>query len=470
MNHSRNLVETFEKTYILTIKAEIPLSRPKTHALQTLSAYIMSIRSNIHQITHSRNFRHGILYTVFSFVNSGISFILLLILAKYLTPADYGSLNLFTIFVTLLNIIIALCTTSYITVAFFQKKREELQKIIFIAFATTTVMLIIMACALLLIPNFVEKSVGVPIEYLWLGLMICYFGVFNNVNLDIWRLEEKPVTYGIYSVSFAVCNFILSFWLIVGLKYGWQGRVYAWYILGVLYFVVSLIFLVKRKYLVVSIPSLCLIKETYAYSLPLLPHTASFWLKQGLDRYIINYFHDQAVVGYFSFALNLAAIIGIVGTAFNATNSVFIYKKLSEGYEKAKGVLSKQTKLMTIVFLGVSLTVGIFAFCLIHFFFPQYEAGIQYIIPLCLAGFFQCIYLLWVNYLFFYNRTKELMYTTVSTAILQIVLSLWLTRYSPLYTAYISMAITALTMLVVRYKSKSILNHIQNEKVNIDRS
>lgn len=419
----------------------------------------MNIRSNIHQITHSRNFRHGILYTIFSFVNSGISFILLLILAKYLTPADYGSLNLFTTFVTLLNIIIALCTTSYITVSFFQKKREEIQKIILIAFATTTVMLIIMACTLLLIPDFVEKTVGVPIEYLWLGLMICYFGIFNNVNLDIWRLEEKPVTYGVYSVSFAICNFILSFWLIVGLKYGWQGRVYAWFILGVLYFVVSLIFLVKRHYLVISNPSFKLFKETCAYALPLLPHTASFWLKQGLDRYIINYFHDQAIVGYFSFAMNLAAIIGIVGTAFNATNSVYIYKKLSEGYEKVKGVLSKQTKLMTVVFLSVSLAVGIFAFCLIRFFIPRYEGSIQYIIPLCLAGFFQCIYLLWVNYLFYYKKTKELMHITLSTAILQVLLSIWLTRFSSLYTAYISLFVIILTFILVYLKVNKLERH-----------
>lgn len=419
----------------------------------------MNIRANISQITHSRNFRHGMLYTVFSFVNSGIGFILLLILARYLAPADYGSLNLFTTFVTLLNIVIALCTTSYITVSFFQKSKETLRQIILIAFGTTTGMLVLIAMVMLLFPAFVERSVGVPIEYLWLGIMICYFGVFNNVNLDIWRLEEKPVTYGIYGVSFAVCNFILSFWLIVGMKYGWQGRVYAWFLLGVLYFIISIVFLIKRQYLVLSRPSWDLVKDTFLYALPLLPHTASFWLKQGLDRYIINYFHNQTAVGYFSFAMNLAAIITIIGTAFNATNSVYIYKKLAEGYDKAQGVLSKQTKIMTAVFLAVSIGVGLFAFALIHFFIPRYEGSIQYILPLCLGAFFQCIYLLWVNYLFFYKKTRQLMHITLSTAILQILLSLWLTPYSPLYTAYISMSITLLTMTLVWLKSKKVLKN-----------
>lgn len=418
----------------------------------------MNIRANISQIAHSRNFRHGMLYTVFSFVNSGIGFILLLILARYLTPADYGSLNLFTTFVTLLNIVIALCTTAYITVSFFQKPKETLRQIILIAFGTTTGMLVLISMVMLLFPAFVERSVGVPIEYLWLGVMICYFGVFNSVNLDIWRLEEKPVTYGIYGVSFAVCNFILSFWLIVGMKYGWQGRVYAWFLLGILYFTISIIFLIKRRYLVLSRPSWDLVKETLIYALPLLPHTTSFWLKQGLDRYIINYFHDQAAVGYFSFAMNLAAIITMIGTAFNATNSVYIYKKLAEGYERARGVLRKQTKIMTAVFFTVSIGVGLFAFGLIHFFIPRYEGSIQYILPLCLGAFFQCIYLLWVNYLFYYKKTRQLMHITLSTALLQVLLSLWLTPYSPLYTAYISMTITLLTMILVHHQSKNALH------------
>lgn len=417
----------------------------------------MSLKSNISQIAHSKNFRHGMLYTVFSFVNSGIGFILLLILARYLTPEDYGSLNLFTTFVTLLNIVIALCTTSYITVSFFQKSKETLRQIILIAFSTATAMLTLIALLILLFPAFVEQSVGVPLEYLWLGIMICYFGVFNSVNLDIWRLEEKPVIYGIYGVSFAVCNFILSFWLIVGLKYGWQGRVYAWFMLGTLYFIISIIFLLKRRYLVLSRPPRSLVKETFIYALPLIPHTASFWLKQGLDRYIINYFHDQAAVGYFSFAMNLAAIITMIGTAFNSTNSVYIYKKLAEGYDKAKGVLSKQTKIMTLVFFAVTIAVAIFAFGLIHFFLQRYEESLRYIMPLCIGAFFQCIYLLWVNYLFFYKKTTQLMHITLSTAILQVILSIWLTRYSPIYTAYISMAITAITMIAVMFKSNKYL-------------
>lgn len=420
----------------------------------------MNIKFHISRIIQSKNIKHGMLYTMFSFVNSGISFILLLILARFLTPYDYGQLNLFTTFVTLVNIIITLCTTSYISVSFFQKSKEKVKQIILIALGTTTVMLMIISLTLLLIPGFIEKSIGVPIKYLWLGILICYFQVFNSINLEIWRLEEKPISYGIYSVSFAICNFILTFWLIVGLKFGWEGRVYASWLLGILYFLISILFLIKRRYLVITKPSISLIKETFGYAIPLLPHTSFYWLKQGLDRYIINFFHDQTVVGYFSFAMNLAAIIGIVGTAFNATNSVYIYKKLAEGYRNNRDNLHKQIRVMTVVFLVISIGVIFFAFGLIYWVLPKYSGSGKYIIPLCMASFGQCIYLLWVNFLFFYKKTKRLMLITVTTASLQVILSLWLTRYTSIYTAYIAMFISFITALSVYITTKNVTNQI----------
>lgn len=422
-----------------------------------MSLSYQQLKYQISQIVYNRNFRNGALYTVFSFVNSGISFILLLILARYLTPFDYGKLNLFTTFITLINLLITLCTTSYISVSFFQKDSPTLRKVILITFGTTTLMLVIFSILLLLFPEFMVRIIGISNGYLWLGLLICYFQVFNTVNLDIWRLEEKPIFYGFYSVSFAICNFGLSFWMIVGLNFGWQGRVYAWWLLSVLYFIISIIFLIKRKYLVISKLEISLIKESLIYSLPLLPHTVSFWLKQGLDRYIINYFHNQEIVGYFSFALNLAAIINIIGTAFNATNSVYIYKRLAEGYEKVRSILTKQTKVMTGCFLIISIGVILFACSMIIFLLPKYSYSIQYILPLCLGGFFQCVYLLWVNYLFFYKKTTILMSITLSTALLQIILSLWLTRYSALYTAWISMCITFISATMVIYVSRNTL-------------
>ena len=55
------------------------------------------IRGNI----LNNNIRNGILFAVFSIINSGLNFFLLFILAKNLTIADYGYLNLYNNFITI---------------------------------------------------------------------------------------------------------------------------------------------------------------------------------------------------------------------------------------------------------------------------------------------------------------------------------------------------------------------------------
>jgi O-antigen/teichoic acid export membrane protein len=197
--------------------------------------------------------------------------------------------------------------------------------------------------------------------------------------------------------------------------------------------------------------------DTFAFSIPLLPHHLAFWLKGGMDRYIVNHFHDSAAVGLYSLSFTFAAIINIVGTSFNSNNSVYMFKHLAGGYTQARPAMRRIARLMTLVFAGTCVVVCLGASVFIPIFVPKYAGSVVYLIPACIGAFFQCMYLLYVNYLFFYKKTRSLMYITFTTALLQLSLSLWLTRYSVLYTAWISCAVTALTFAGVYVKSKQIL-------------
>lgn len=410
-------------------------------------------------ILNSKTLKNGMFYTIFAFANNGISFILLLILTKYLQPSEYGSLNLFSTFVTILTLIISLSTTSYIAVAFFRKDIHTFRKIISISLGITTFMLIIIMLLLFTFPTEIQKIVGVKIKFLWIGVMISYFSIYNNVNLDIWRIEEKPIIYGVYSFSFAILNFAITLWLIVGENLGWAGRVYSWGGLSILYFLLNIFFLVHNRYLTLYIPSKSLIKETLIFSLPLIPHNVSFWLKQGADKYILNYFYDTSIVGYFSFAMNMAAIITIIGTAFNASNSVYSFKTLTNLGNTGARKLMHQAKYISLAFLIIAIIVIFIAYIFIKQFILKYDYSTVFLIPLGIGAFFQCLYYLWINYLVYFKKTLLLMIITLSTTIVQITISLIITRYSPLYTAWNSCIFTAITVISLFISAKYIIAH-----------
>lgn len=393
-----------------------------------------------------------------------MNFLLLLFLARFISPDGYGSLNLFNTLISLLSIVISLNTTGIISVEYFNLSRRSLRELLNCVFLVATAVFCTSLLGLLLLHNPIERVVGLKVEYQFIALLICYMQVFSTVTLDIWRLEEKPVMYGIYSMVMVALNFGVTFFMIIALKCGWEGRIYAQLIVGLVFMICTGVILSRKGYLRRILPPAKVCRSALGFGLPLIPHSTSVWLRQGVDRYIINYSYTTAQVGIFSFAYNIANIIHIVGLAFNATNSVYIYKSLAENPEKARGHLYKQTRMLILFFFSITLLVCIGASISVPYLLPQYENSIKYLFPLCMSAACQCIYYLFVNYLFYYKKTRQLMYITFTLSVVHLLLSLIFTRHSIMWTAYITLIINFLIMISVIWYSQKLypLKRVRN--------
>ena len=410
----------------------------------------------LHILKRNSLFKNGALFAFFSFLNSGMNFLLLLVLASFFSTSDYGKLNLVNTFISLLTIFVSLNATGIIAVDFFSKERQYISRLLSTVLCFSTLSFFIFSLILSICSTWAESWFGFSSVYLWFALLICYMQVFSTINLDIWRLEEKPISYGLYSSSIVLANFIGTLILIVAFHSGWVGRLYVQVLFSCLFALLSIVFLIKRGYLRKVWLNKESVHSVLSFGLPLIPHSASIWVRQGLDRYVINYFYLATQVGLYSFAYNFANIIHIIGLAFNATNSVFIYKKLANPGLNTVMELRKQIKMMSLFFSIITMLICGGTMIGVPYFFPVYSDALPYLIPLCISAFFQCIYYLFVNYLFFYKKTRGLMYITFSFSLLHILLSIIFTRYSVLYTAYITMGINILITTAVFLYSRRI--------------
>lgn len=407
-------------------------------------------------LRHNKTVQNGALFSLFSFLNAGISFVLLIIIAGFISPEGYGKINLFSTTVQIFTYFICLNTSGIISVVFFRKDVTEFKRTINTVLVLTIGCFLFLTLLLLLINERLEKAIGLDFYFQWIALWICLFQTLAQLNLNIFRIEEKVKQYGIYSVSSAVLNFVLTVLLVVTFKYDWQGRIYAQIICCMLLFLFSVVFLTKNKYITLLKPNKESFKEALGFGCPLIPHNATPWLRQGLDRYFINVFHNTAQVGLFSLAMNFATIILMVGDAFNQTNSVYIYKNLAnEDQDNVRNKLKKQTMLLSIFFAAITVIIIAGAYVFVPLIFPKYEGAVKYIPFLCLGMFFKCIYFQFCNYLFYYKKTVGLMYITFSCSLLHAALSFCLTRYSIVYTTIISAVVDAMiTMGVFLYSRK----------------
>ena len=415
---------------------------------------IAKIRSFINEIAVSKSIRNGFIFAFFSIVNNGLNFLLLFVLAKYLLPDEYGSLSLYNNFISIIIIISTLGTTGYVSVAYFKEKLEDFKHFVTAIMYVMITVLLFVSFTFFILDSVDIIDIGLSYKFQCFGIVYCFFQFFIVLILDIWRIEEKPYNYGLLTTLLAVLNFGLTFYFL-NMSIGWTSRVYGQIIVTIAMAFIALVILARRKRLIsFKVPSKKYFKIVLLFGLPLVPHLMSVWLRQGLDSYIINYYYSKTEVGLYFFALNFSNLIYILGSAFNASNSIEIYKLLSKGYsEEAKRALKKQNIFISILFIIITIIVIISASLIIPILFPQYIASRIYILPLCIGGFFQIVYLMFVNILFFYSKTKYLMLTTTSFSVIYAAISLIITKYSLLSLSLLTMLINALIAITVMYFS-----------------
>lgn len=409
------------------------------------------------EIFKNKTIINGFLFSLFSFFNQGISFFLILLLANYIAPAEYGKLSLYNTIIMFLGYFISLSTQGYISVSFFQRKDQFKTDFTIINIITFTITLV---CLLILwaFNSSLVSLLNFNSILLYISILITATNLIYNIFLDYLRIKEKIYHYGFISCSFSVLNFALSLLFVINYHYGWQGRVYAQFICCIFFVLLAISYFLRNR--LYSYKSITYSKILYIiqWGLPLIPHLASNWLKQGCDRYIINNFYSMDEVGIFSFALNYINIIIMVGVAFNSSNSVSIYKILSSNSINREQELNKNTKNIFFLYLIASILVIIIGTILIPIILPEYKKAIYYIIILGIYGFLQCLYFLYCNYLFYFNMNKDIMYLTFSTSILHLCLSFVLTRYSLYLTSIIYTISQSIIVFLLYKKSKKLIS------------
>lgn len=421
------------------------------------------MKEKVSLLLKTTTFRNSATFTIYSVLNKTINFLLLFVIANYVSPEGYGKIDLFNTTVLLLGYFISLNTTSVISVNYFSYSKQQLRESISCVLILTLLGGLLFSSSILFFGK-ISSIIGLRSIFILYAIIVSISNVVYDIILNIWRLEENLKQYGVYSIGIVLLNFVLTILLIVHCRLGWTGRVYAQVVSYLILATIGVYALLKKNLIGFYLPKKSVFLDSLRFGLPLIPHSISFWLRQGLDRYLINFFYSSTVLGCYSFALNFANIIQMVGTALNATYSVTIYKKLAENNVIVVQSLLKNSRIVAFVFTILTVFIVCISFVFIPVFFPNYSDSLSYLIFLSLGSLAQCIYLLYVNYIFYYKRTKILMYITFSTSLLHAILSIIVVKYSLMYIAVLNAITNIVIMLLVYIYARKLINqHFNNE-------
>lgn len=421
------------------------------------------ILRTLHNIVHNSTIRNGAYFTLFSSVNKGANFILLILLAKYITPHEYGYWSLFGTIVMLLGYFIAMTTQGYLSVSYFREGMIGVRKTFSCILFTSLITVILMILFTLLLRPLIFQSLGFPWRYLYLAIGISFFTLYTNVCLDMFRIQKNIRNYGIFSCGSAILILLLSIFFVKFMFMGWTGCVLAQIICVCLFGTIGLGIIFRMGGF--ALPDISHWKIMLCWGLPLIPHLATQFIRLGCDRYIINHYYSIEMVGLFSFAYTLAMAISTIGNGFNEANSVNIYETLGNKNlrsEEKKIFLNKQKKYMLLIYLCGLIVIVLLSVLFVPIFLPKYTSAIAYFFFLSFFAFCQCLYFLYTNFLFFFKQTQSLMTITFSFAVIHLIISLLFTQYS-LYCTCAAYCITQLgVVFFVRKKSNQLLEDYFN--------
>lgn len=420
----------------------------------------MNYKAILLKLKYNKTLVNGSLYSLFSFFSQGCNFLLLILVAGYILPADYGKLSIFTTIVTVFNCLVGLNSYGYASVYYFKEPLEDFKKDFTASIVLYVISLLLFGFAISLLSSDVVTALEMTRPFLFIALVVAFGISIFNIHQDYLRIQEKLKNYGVWSVGNALLNFVLTLILVIYFRQGWLGRVYSQFFCFTL-FVLTAFISFYHSHLFSFSWNWKRYKTIILFGIPLVFHLAVIWIRPGIDRYIINYYYSTYEVGIFSFAFNLVSVIVMLGVAFNATSSVSMFKVLgNKKLDKSKKMVSLKALMKTLakIFLGVSLTYLILILPISYFFLPKYRPAIPCFLILFIYGVVQGFYIFFVNYLMFYKRMRLLMNINVLAIILHIILSLLLTRYSLYATMLIYVFSQSLLLFFSMYYSLKMLN------------
>ena len=277
-----------------------------------------------------------------SIINKAIPFFLLPLMTAYLSPAEYGLLSVFQVFISVSQAVAGMGLSNNITRNFFKVNKERISIIIsnlFIILLATSALLLM---AIIIINLFIDSLFDISTKWLFLLPVFSLMNMVNEFNIIIYRNEKKPLLYGIFEISKSIVNISISMLLMIYLHYGWESRILGMVVASTLFGIISLIRVKNSGYVQVKI-SWLEIKGILKVSLPFIPHGIGGIVMTMSDRIFVNQMVGSYDVGLYTVGYQFGMIINIVLVAFNRTWAPWMYESLSSFNDELKRKVVKYT-------------------------------------------------------------------------------------------------------------------------------
>lgn len=388
-------------------------------------------------------------------VKSLVPLLMLPILTAYLTVNDFAQLALIETTILFVTPFILMNINGSISVEYYHLSKDELSGYIVNALTLSFFLFFFFLLLVTIFSEVLDYIFDIRSEILQLVIVFGMLRVVTTVVLGLYHIRSESNRFALFSILQIIIDFSFSYFLVVILNLGSDGRLGGIYGAFMACSVIGIMELKRMGYL--NNISFQYTKKILSFGLPMIPHAVGGTVIAMSDRYFINYFHGSEQLALYVVAYQVSAVMLLVGVTVNQVWVPILFSMLKENkYKKSYLYLL----VSTCFFVVISIVIAFMQDWLFYLFVDAKYSGASVFFNWLLLGYlFQSLYMVVSSYLFFYKKTHILAATTVFSATLNLILNyIFILEYGSIGAAYASALIWAcffiFTLLWVAFYGK----------------
>ncbi len=371
-----------------------------------------------------------------NFLQTATGFFLIPILARFLTPEDYGITGTMVIYSGFLTPLLVMGLGAGVVRQYFDyiddlgKQKSNTTTIILFQIVVSGVIVILLN---IWGPGLWERYTANTISfdpYVRIMLWTAFVGALLQIPLALYRAQQKAGEFVYLQYGRFLLGVVLSLGLVVLLQWGAYGVLMSQLLAGLVISAVA-IYLTARTWFSWSF-EWQYVRAGLAFGLPLVPHTLASVLLNLSDRVILERFVPLTELGLYNFGYTLGLVMRALVASISKAWSPH-YFHLMELDPSPETKILRTVSLYVVLVGGVCLVGVLFTGEIVHILLPSsYYDSVPYVGPVLVGSLFVGFYQFANKPLYYFKKTKIIPLLTGITAALNISLNLWLI---PLYGA-----------------------------------
>lgn len=375
--------------------------------------------------------KHSSVYGAANLLSKGIGFLMIPVYTHYLSPSDYGTLELLDLTINITTMFIGMGLGSAIIRFYHKYENTEEKNEVF----TTALIFVSLSCILVVILleflsfYFAKLILGNSGLFRYFQIVFVAMGLqtISTVPESLLLASKQSVKFSLISIATLISYITFNILFLVVLKMGIVGILLSMVITKIFNTSSLIIITFKKINLRFDLNKL---KEMISFGMPLIPASLSMFVIHFSDRFFIKQFCTLNEVGLYSlgykFGMILSFLISIPIFRVWDTQRFEIAKS-----DNAKKVFGRIFTYFSAVTIFAGLIISVYIDEIIEIIAASEYHGAVTIVPLIVLS-----YILFGIANFFTlgimitNKTKYIAYTQISIAIINILLNyLLISRY-----------------------------------------